>query len=377
MEHVGLNLLYLVPGEVGGTEILARRLIDALARARPDVRFTVFCGIEAAPSLAGEGWPENVVIHRMDVACRNKPRRILAELFQLPREARRAGVDLLHSLGTTSPLRTPCPSVVSVHDLIYLHYPETFPPAARLGLKLLVGPGARRADRVLALSEAAKRDLVEHLRLDPDRVHPVHIGGMRRSDEFTPEAELRGRLGLGEGPVVLCVSAALRHKNLPRLIDAFAEISGSRPDARLVLVGHHGLDGDALRAQVVDRDLDGRVIQTGWIADADLEGLYRLAACCAYPSLLEGFGIPVLEAMARGLPVACADATSLPEVAGDAALLFDPLDTHAIAAAIERLLSDEALREQLRERGLERAAGFTWEKCAEGVLAVYELALSA
>lgn len=374
--HVGLNLLYLVPGEVGGTEILARRLVDALGRTRQDIRFTVFCGIEAAESLAAEGWPGNVVVHQLDVQCRNKPRRIAAELFALPRLARRSGVDLLHSLGTTSPLWTPCPSVVSVHDLIYLHYPETFPASARLGLKLLVGPGARRAERVLTLSEAAKRDIVDHLLLDPSRVHSVHIGGMRRSDDAATEAEVREQLQLGDGPVVLCVSAALRHKNLPRLIDAFAQVVASRPDARLVLVGHHGLDGDALRDQVIERGLEGTVVRTGWIPDRILEGLYRLSSCCAYPSLFEGFGIPVLEAMARGVPVACADATSLPEVAGDAALLFDPLNVDEIASAIERLLSDDALAAALRDRGLKRAALFTWEACAKGVLEVYDLALA-
>ncbi|MCW3046552.1 MAG: glycosyltransferase family 1 protein [Solirubrobacterales bacterium] len=377
MRHVGLNLLYLVPGEVGGSEIYARRLIAALAAERPDVRFTAFAGREAAPSLRDEGWPPNAVVHELPVNAAVKPVRAAAELTLLPAAAARAGVDLLHSLGTTSPPLTRGASVVTVLDLIYEHYPDTFPTAARLGLKALVGPGARAATRVIAISKAVKADVVERLRVPAGHVDVVYLGfGMRREARPTAEAALRARLGLGGGRVVLCVSAALVHKNLDRLIDAFSQLGSGFEDCRLVLAGHAGREQARLAELAASRGVGERVVLTGWIDAADLEGLYALAACCAYPSLHEGFGLPVLEAMVRGVPLACSDATALPEVAGDAAELFDPLDTSAIAGALQRLLVDADHAARLSERGRQRAATFTWERCARDTLATYQRALS-
>src|SRR6478609_5997071 len=200
VRHVGLNLLYLVPGEVGGSEIYAYRLVDALGRARPDVRFTAFAGREAAPSLRAAGWPANVAVHELGFSARNKPLRAAAELTWLPVAAARERVELLHSLGPTSPPVTRCPRVVTILDLIYEHFPATFPPAARLGLKALVGPGARRADRVITISEAVKRDVVATLRVPAERVDVAYLGfGMRQEAAPTPAAELRARLGLGDG----------------------------------------------------------------------------------------------------------------------------------------------------------------------------------
>jgi glycosyltransferase involved in cell wall biosynthesis len=371
--HVGLNLLYLVPGQVGGTEIYARRLIDALAQSRPGDRFTIFCGRECAPTFAER--PANVALRELPVRCAVKPARIAAELTLLPRAASRAGVDLLHSLGTTTPLHGGGVRVVTVHDLIYEHFPGAFPAAARYGLKAIVGPGARRAARVQADSHAAAGEISELLRVPPERIDVVHLGlGMRRAQQATPESELRGRWSLGAGPVVLSVAAALPHKNLDRLLRAFAALG--REDARLVLVGHGGRVTEELEALARQLGVAARVRFTGWVSDADVEGAYALAAAFLYPSLHEGFGMPVLEAMARGVPVACADATSLPEVAGDAALLFDPTSVEAIAAAIARLLDEPGYAAQLAQAGPPRAAGFTWEACAQACWESYERALA-
>lgn len=361
--RVGLNVLYLVPGQVGGSEIYARRLIDAVARERPGLELLVYCGREAAPALAAEGWPANVRIRPLAVRAAIKPLRALAETTLLPLVAARDGVALLHSLGTTSPPVTRVPAIATVLDLIYEHFPETFPAPARAGLRALVGPGARRARRVITISHAVERDVVERLRVPADRVRVVYPGfGMRAPAAPTPEGTLRERLGLGDARVVLCVSAALAHKNLPRLIEAFGALA-DLGDTRLVIAGHAG------REQL---ELPEAVVHTGWISDEDLEGLYGLATCCVYPSLHEGFGMPVLEAMARGVPLACSNATSLPEVAGDAAELFDPTDTAAIAAAMRRLLSDPGRASELVAAGTERATAFTWERCARKTIAVYD-----
>ena len=161
------------------------------------------------------------------------------------------------------------------------------------------------------------------------------------------------------------------------MIEAFAALGSGFEDVRLVLVGHHGRDSEVLRDHANAMGVADRVIQTGWVTSAELEGFYALAACCAYPSLHEGFGLPPLEAMVRALPLACSNATSLPEVVGDAAELFAPTDVRAMRDAIARLLTDRARANELIARGRKRVLAFTWERCAEGVLATYEKALIA
>jgi glycosyltransferase involved in cell wall biosynthesis len=371
--RLGVNLLFLVPGEVGGSETHARQALEALREVAPETDVILYTAPEARESFEGGGWR----VVTSPVGSRSKPKRIAAEMTWLPLRARRDRIDLLHSMGTTTPLACPVPSVVSVLDLIYHHYPETFPRAARLGLELLVPRGARRADRVIASSEASKRDLVATLKLPPEKIDVVHLGfGMGETPDPAPELTLRERFGLS-GRVILTVAPALRHKNLDRLIGAFARLARGEPELSLVIVGHAGLERDSLRRQAAELRVAERVVFTGWIEDAELEGLYRMADVFAYPSLMEGFGIPPLEAMRRELPVACSNASSLPEVVGDAAELFDPYDEAAIAAAIGRLLSDEARRAELVERARAQTRQFTWEQHARRLLEVYERALTA
>lgn len=372
--RIGINLMYLVPRGVGGTEIYARRLVAALARERPDAELVCFCGEEAAAELPDPEWPDTVRVERLPVRCARKPLRLAAELGWLPGRARRAGVEVLHSLGTTAPLHSRAVRVTTVHDLIYDWYPGAFPWPARAGLRLVVPRAARRSARVQVSSEATKAEVVDRLGLVPERVDVVPLGlGMRSVDGATEEGALRTRLGLGDAPVLLSVNAALPHKNLDRLLRALPRMSA---EPLLVLAGHAGRESERLRALALELGIADRVRMTGWLANEDLEGLYRLAAAFVYPSLHEGFGMPVLEAMHRGVPVACADATSLPEVAGDAALLFDPRSVEAIAEAADALLSDGARAAELRERGRARAAQFGWERTARAALASYERALA-
>lgn len=375
LTNLGFNLLYLVPGQVGGTEIYARRLIDAIARAHPAVRCTAFCGQEAAPVLRQAGWPANVRVQQLPVSCAIKPLRIAAELSLLPAFATRAGIQVLHSMGTTTPLHGRVKRVVTVHDLIYDLYPGSFPWPARYGLKAIVPVGARRADRLQADSQAAKEEIIERLRVSPDRVDVVHLGfGMKRVEGFTSPERLRAEWQLGDGPVVLSVAAALPHKNLDRLLRAFAALDRGQP--MLVLVGHAGRETERLRELARDLGVADRARFTGWLSDQDLEGMYRLATMFMYPSMHEGFGMPVLEAMARGLPVACADATALPEVVGDAAVLFDPHSVEAIAAAVRTLLHDRGRAASLTQLGYTRVKRFTWERSAEAAWHSYRCALA-
>jgi glycosyltransferase involved in cell wall biosynthesis len=369
-----VNLLYLVPGEVGGSEIYARRLLDAMHRLEPQRELVVYCGPEALDSLRAEPWAGGARFVVSPVRSRVKALRVAAELTWLPARVRRDGVQLLHSLGTTAPPVCPVASVVSVLDVIYHHFPETFPPASRLGLRIVVPAGARRADRVIAISEAGKREVAATLRLAPEAIDVVYLGfGMDAAEpRITAAPALRRRHGLEGRELVLTVSSSLRHKNLSRLLQAFALLDG---DATLVVVGHAGLDQGNLREQAAALGLGDRVLFTGWVDDADLEGFYATATAFVYPSLMEGFGMPVLEAMRRGVPVACSNVSALPEVAGDAAELFDPRDPAAIAAALRTLLGDPQRRDELVRRGHERHRLFTWERAARETQAVYRAVL--
>jgi glycosyltransferase involved in cell wall biosynthesis len=374
--HIGLNLIFLVPGETGGMEVAARELIPALLdEAPPGMRFTAFINREAAAAKDGP-WGELLPAVTVPVNARNRVQWVLGEQTLLPPAAMRARVDLMHSLASTAPLWGRFRRMVTVHDLIYARFPEAHAGIRDKGMKVLVPQAARRSDRVIADSVSTRDDLVELLGLQPERIDvvPLGLGGVRRATALD-ERELRVRLELGERPVLLSLSAKRPHKNLLALIGALARIS---PESRpvLVLPGYPTAHETELRERARSLGVDGDVRFPAWVSAEELEGLWALARAFVFPSLYEGFGLPVLEAMARGVPVACSNASSLPEVAGDAALLFDPRDESAIAEVVGRLLDDGALREQLRGRGLARAAELTWERTARLTLESYRRAFS-
>ncbi|MGB1584207.1 MAG: glycosyltransferase family 4 protein [Solirubrobacterales bacterium] len=378
-QRIGINLLYLVPGKVGGTEIYARELIHELACELADHELVVFVVREAEAPLKAEGWPENVSIRVLPVNGANKPMRALAELFLLPWFARRERVRFMHSMGTTGAPFTPGVRVVTVHDLIFHHHPETFPGPAQKGLELLVPLGARRSQRVLADSQATKDDLIETYEIDGEKIDVVLLGfGHSQSATPTDAVTIRKRFKLGDSKVVLCVASSLAHKNVPRLIDAYAEAFGSVDDRPvLVVAGHAGLGQEHLVEQVAALGIADSVRFTGWVENEDLEGLYAVADVFAYPTLREGFGMPVLEAMARNTPVVCSNTSSVPEVAGDAAIKFDPMNTTAIGNAIKRVLDDDALADELRIRGKARVKDFTWTASATATIGSYMRAIGA
>ncbi len=374
--HIGLNLIFLVPGETGGMEVAARELIGALlAEAPAGMRLTAFVNREAAAGLAAP-WGARLTVVRVPVKARNRVQWVLGEQALLPRLAARAGVDLMHSLASTAPLRGRFRRVVTVHDLIYARFPEAHAGVRDLGMKALVPAAARRSDRVIVDSLSTREDVVELIGVAPERIDVVPLGlGAARHDRPLPEGEVRVRHGLLDRRVVLALSAKRPHKNLAALLDALARLPAEvRPV--LVLPGYPTAHEQDLRARARMRGVDGDVRFLAWVSDAELETLWALADAFVFPSLYEGFGLPVLEAMARGVPVACADASSLPEVAGDAALLFDPHDAAAIAAALKRLLDDPELAAGLVARGHERVREFTWQRTARLTLDSYARALA-
>ncbi len=373
--HIGLNLVFLVPGETGGMEIYARELIPELAAAAPDDRFTAFVNREAA--VVDGPWRELIDMVTVPVSGRNRVQRVRGEQQLLPPLARNAGVDLLHSLASTTPAWGSFRRVVTIHDLIYRHVPEAHPGLRSVGMRVLIPLAARRSHRIIVDAASTREDLLGLRRVTADKIDVVPLGlGSTFTGTPQPETEIRAQLGAGQRPIALSVSAKLAHKNLLRLIGALAAIPREHRPV-LVLPGYPTPYEARLRGRVDELGLDADVRFLGWVSTEMLEGLYAAAAVFVFPSLVEGFGLPVLEAMARGVPVACSDRGAVAEVAGGAALRFDPESESAIAESIMRLLSDRELAERLAREGRERARGFTWKATAQGTLATYRRTLSS
>ena len=372
--HVGLNLIYLVPGETGGMETYARELIPALLQERPDLRLTAFLNREAAEASQGP-WCELIPAVTVPVRARQRWQWVRGEQQLLPVLAKRAGADLVHSLASTAPAWGAFRRVVTIHDVIYRIYPEAHPGMRSLAMRLLVPLAARRSHRIIVPSQATRNDLIRLLGVPTGKIEVVPNGlGTPPTRLGLAEDELRKRYGMGTRLFVLAVSAKRPHKNLVRLLEALALIPIERRPI-LVLPGYATQHEEQLRDLTARLDLAADTRFLGWVSDEELEGLYRCAVCFVFPSLYEGFGLPVLEAMARGVPVACSDRGALAEVVGDAAVTFDPDRPEAIADAIQRLLVDPAERERLSDAGRTNASRFSWAETARLTLRTYERAL--
>jgi glycosyltransferase involved in cell wall biosynthesis len=374
--HVGLNLIYLVPGKTGGTETYARELIPALVAAAPSAQITAFVNREAATSAEPSPWRDLIPSVTVPVSAENRAQWVRGEQQILPRLAARAGVNLVHSLANTGPAWGRFRRVVTIHDLHFKLVPEAHLGLAGLGMRVLVPLAARRSDRIIVDAMSTRGELEQHLGIKAEKVDAVPLGvGTTRRMRPLQACDLREGLCLGNRQIVLSVSAMRPHKNLARLITAIGLIPVERRPI-LVIPGYSTPHGDELRRHAAQLGVSDDVRLPGWIDAATLEGLYSAADCLVCASLHEGFGLPVLEAMTRGLPVACSGRGALAEVGGDAVLRFDPESPGQIAGAIERLLSDSAEAQRLRVAGLERADNFTWAATAAGTLASYERAMS-
>lgn len=374
--HVGLNLVYLVPGETGGMEMYAREFVPALLSAAPGLRVTAFVNREAED--AGLDLAPGVHTVVVPVRARNRVEWVLGEQLLLPRLGRRAGIDLLHSLGSTAPSRGRFARVTTIHDLLYRRFPEAHFGLRTVGMRVLVPVAARRSDRIVADSRSTAQDIEQFLKVPRQKIDVVHLGfgdPPHPPIEAESESEVRRRWGIGERQMVLTLSAKRPVKNLRRLLEALARFPSERRPV-LLMPGYSTHYEHKLRQYAEELGLRADVRMPGWLPLEQIEGLWRTATCFVFPSLYEGFGAPVLEAMRRGVPVACSDRSSLPEVAGDAAQYFNPESPAEIAAAIEELLRDKSRRRELMERGRARADGFTWAETARRTLASYERAIS-
>lgn len=361
----------------GGIGTYVRELAPALIEQDPTLELLPF-----RSRFDSDGPPASWIDRLQPVTIVDHPVRLLYPLWNLARwpalPRQLAGADIVHATNPAAipPVRRGQRLVVTVHDLAFLRHPELFPRAWRALYTAGLRATSRHADAVLVPSTFTAEELRERSPgVDVSRVHVTPLASAPPPASPIDLDTTLERLGVPR-PYILSVGTLEPRKNHARLIRAYRRVAGDRHPHALVLAGPDGWLDDELRREL-EAPGPGRVVRTLALDANDLDALYGGADVFAYPALYEGFGLPVIEAMARGIPTVASNGSSIPEVAGDAALLVDPLDESAIADAIARVLDDPSLAERLRVQGLERAEAFSWQETARATLRVYRHVLGA
>jgi len=369
--RIGINTLFLVPGDVGGTEVYLREMLKVLADSETLVLFTNRendCLLRA--DLAA--FPQ-IEFHQIPCRAAARPLRILAEQFLLPFAARKARADVLWSPGYTAPAVCFSPQAATVCDLQYKSHPEDMRWLERLTLDALVRTACRRCQAVLTISEFSRQEVIKYRFASPDKVHATLLGvsndfARNRLSEQEAERMLR-RLHVRR-PFLLCVAHSYPHKNIDKLIDAFALLQKEIPH-QLVLVGKGRLGEEAVKKSLLHITPPERALRLSGLSEEELRSLYQAADLFALPSIYEGFGLPVIEALAAGLPVVTVRAASLPEVGGEAAFYVEEPQPELLAETIKNVLRlSEPERRRRTEQGKIWAETFTWQRTAAQTLQV-------
>ena len=372
--RIGIDATALPPRPVGaGNYIIhfTRALAQQTATEHPDSELVIFVQNARQSLLAIE---PSARVNVVSLPDQSPLRRLAWEQMALPGLIRHYRLDLLHSLHYTMPGLAPCPVIVTFHDMTFFLFPHLHILPKRIFFQNMIRFSARRAAALLAVSESTRQDSIRLLGLTPERITTTPLGV---TSGFTPVRD-RARLDVVcqkyrlPERFVLYVGLLEPRKNLPALLRAFGQISDRFPGHQLVLVGRQGWMVEQVFELVESLGLKERVCFTGYVESEDLPALYSLADVFVYPTFYEGFGLPVLEAMACGAPVITSRVSSLPEIAGDAGVLLDPEDETQLAGALERLLRDPAERVQRAARGLELARAFTWDRTARLTWPVYD-----
>lgn len=353
---IGIDASRVSVDRLTGTETYTVQLLRAIAELDPVDPIELYLNSSSPPNIPLPG----------DAICIPFPR--LWTHFRLSAEMARRRPGLLFVPAHVIPLVHPR-SVVTIHDLGYRIHPESHPPNQARMLELTTRWSIRAASRIIAISETTRRDLIQQYHVSPDKIAVVHHGVARELRRATPDAiaAVKARYRLPDR-YVLALGTVQPRKNYGRLAAAFSTIADRHPDLHLVIAGKDGWMADHVKREIAAQQVGNRITSLGYVDAADLPALYSGAEIYCQPSLYEGFGMPVLEAMACGVPVLAANAAALPEIGGDAAIYCDPLATASIARGIELLASDPAVRVRLGDRGRTRAAQFSWHSSAEQTL---------
>jgi glycosyltransferase involved in cell wall biosynthesis len=366
--RIGINALYLLPGKVGGSETYIRSLVRSLLEIDRDNTYVIFINKESKGIFLQTDPRVKIIL--CPIEATNRPIRILWEQFILPFQVRRHKVDVLLSAGMTSPFFCPVTSILVIYDLQHINQPRNFPRLYLFFLKTIIYLSAITSDGIITISAHVKRDTIKHYAIQPEKIMVGYLAVDQ--DLFFPIGSedigsLRTRYELPEH-YILYAAALLPHKNHERLLHAFKAIHDNMPGVSLVLTGAWETGYDKIMRMISELGLQNSVIMLGWLPFDDIPAVYRGAQLFIYPTLHEGFGLPILEAMASGVPVVCSKIEPLIEVAGDAALFVDPYDHRDIAKGLSLALHDGEIRTKLIQKGLHRARNFTWEATAQSTL---------
>jgi len=380
---IGVNLVPLRPQISGGIEIIIRNLLGAMFQQDRDHSYTLITApwnhekIDYGPGpyrkIRIETDPPQGMLRRLQARLRNSHRDLYRCVMKL-------GVDVWFCpMMELDPRNIDIPSVILVTDIQQEFYPQFFSPEELRFRQLTVKPSCQLAGAVITLSEFSRKTLVDRYDLDPDKVHAVYSAAGQNFDPSTAEeswSRVAKEYGLQEG-YLLYPANIWPHKNHEVLLMALQRLKKRGLTPRLVLAGAAVRPIDSLKALARQLDCEDQVLYLGYLDQSCLPGLYRGAACLVFPSLFEGFGVPLVEAMATGCPVACGNVCSIPEVVGEAAMMFDPRNPDSIADAVEQILRDPELREQLVIKGRRQASLFSWENAAKKTLEILEAAPQA
>lgn len=368
---IGINTRYIQNRQTG-IENYTLNLLLNLKKVDKDNEYVLFFGSDKAVPLEITECGFNYDVCK--IPTRNQLTKVIWSHFYLPLQIKRLKLDLFHEPLFIAPIFKSSPTVVTVYDLAFIHVPDCFPYRAKFYFKALLAKSLKSSDRVIAISVSTKNDIVENFGISPNKIDIVYPG-IDEAFKLIGDKEILEavRVKYGLDDFVLAVSLISPRKNIIRLIKAFgllkAEGGGNH---KLVIVGGNGWGYEEAHLQVRRSGLEGEVKFLGYVPKKDLVCLYNLAKAFVYPSLYEGFGMPVLEAMACGCPVAASNVSSVPEACGDAALFFDPYSIEGISSVTSRLLRENDLRHKCIQNGFKQIGKFSWKKAAETTVNIYK-----
>jgi glycosyltransferase involved in cell wall biosynthesis len=377
--RIGVNTLFLIPGEVGGTETYLCETLAAIARNHGDVGLVLFNNSENDAVLRERlaGFPQIKFVN-LGFKAANRYSRIIREQFQLPPLVKSAGVDVLWSPGYTAPFFSVCPQVVTIHDMQYKSHPHDMTLLARSTTDILVKMAAKRCRRIIAVSQFSKSEIVRFTAVQPDAIDVTYEAADAAFGRKIADSDKRAaleKLGIADRPYILCVSNTYPHKNINGLVGAFGELLGEIPH-RLVLVGKSRLGEPAVRTAIKTLTDRSRITRIEYVRLQDLPAIYQAADLFVFPSLYEGFGLPVLEAMMAGVPVVTNRMASIPEIGGDCVHYADSPYSRDLALKMKKALAmNPAQRADWCEAAATRARSFSWQATADATIECFKRAV--